>query len=439
MKHSTVQLTDVMTRHEKHRYSALMILAVTFLMVFAGIWFNAKNIPNNFHGGWHVMDFVLFFVVSYVVWHQIMMDTVLWLIARAMKNTIPQQPASGLKVAFITTFVPGSEPLELLENILPAMKQTDYEHDTWLLDEGNHPEAKRLCKQYGVRYFTRKGIEKYNQPTGHKFATKTKGGNHNAWYDAHGHIYDVVAQIDTDFIPRQDFLTRTLGYFNDPEIAFVGTPQIYGNEEDSDVARGASEQGFTFYGPILRGLSGRGSCMMLGANHIVRVSALKEIGYYGAHLTEDLLTGMTMHSRRFKSVYVAEPLAIGEGPSTWKDFFIQQRRWAQGCFDILLHNSAKLTSRMRFRQQVYYLIMQQHYLSGVTIAAGIIRSCRCTLFLACRLRWFLRCFSWQRIYRSLLLTLAFQPGSSALTSAPKKRRACCRMARWSALQHSQFT
>ncbi len=372
MKSAKVQFINVMSRHQKRRYNVLMILAVTFLMLFAGVWFNLGNVPDNFHGNWHAMDFVLFLVVSYVVWHQIMMDTVLWLIARAMKNPKRQKAAAGLKVAFITTFVPDSEPLELLENILPAMRRADYEHDTWLLDEGNDPQARKLCKKYGVKYFTRKGVEKYNQPTGHKFATKTKGGNHNAWYDAHGYAYEVVAQIDTDFIPRKDFLTRTLGYFNDPEIAFVGTPQIYGNEDDSDIARGAAEQGFTFYGPILRGLSGRDSCMMLGANHVVRVSALKEIGYYGAHLTEDLLTGMVMHSRRFKSIYVAEPLAVGEGPNTWQDFFIQQRRWAQGCFDILFHQSAKLTSRMHRRQQMYYLIMQQHYLSGITIAAGIV-------------------------------------------------------------------
>lgn len=361
-----------MGRHQRRLYGWLMAVAVTFLMLFAGVWFNLANVPNNFHGGWHVMDFVLFLVVSYVVWHQIMMDTMLWLIARTMKHAKYQQPAEGLRVAFITTFVPGSEPLELLENILPAMKRAAYAHDTWLLDEGNNPEAKKLCKKYGVRYFTRKGIEKYNQPAGGQFAAKTKGGNHNAWYDAHGHAYDIVAQIDTDFIPRKDFLTRTLGYFNDPEIAFVGTPQIYGNEGDSDIARGASEQSFTFYGPILRGLSGRGGCMMLGANHVVRVSALQEIGYYSAHLTEDLLTGMTMHAHRLKSVYVAEPLAIGEGPSTWKDFLVQQRRWAQGCFDILFRKSLTLTARMPFRQRLYYLTMQQHYMSGVTLAVGIV-------------------------------------------------------------------
>lgn len=78
--------------------------------------------------------------------------------------------------------------------------------------------------------------------------------------------------------------------------------EVIQRNEASGVARGAGEQNYSFYRPILRGLSRRQSCMMLGANHVVRVVALKSIGYYHAHLTEDLITGMTMHSRRFKSV-----------------------------------------------------------------------------------------------------------------------------------------
>lgn len=289
-----------------------------------------------------------------------------------MKKPIEQTPKTGLRVAFITTFVPGSEPLELLDNILPAMRNAEYPHETWLLDEGDDPEARKICRKYSVNYFSRKNMGYYNREPGHRFAAKTKGGNHNAWYDAVGHEYDIVAQIDTDFIPRDDYLIKTLGYFNDPDVAFVGTPQIYGNDMFSGVARGAGEQNFTFYGPILRGLGGREGCVMLGANHVVRVSALKQIGYYHAHLTEDLITSMTLHSRKFKSIYVAEPLAIGEGPSTWKDFFNQQMRWAHGSFDILFHHTARLTKLMSKRQGLYYTLMQQHYTSGITLGAGIV-------------------------------------------------------------------
>jgi cellulose synthase/poly-beta-1,6-N-acetylglucosamine synthase-like glycosyltransferase len=256
-----------------------------------------------------------------------------------------------------------------LHNILPALVATDYPHDSWLLDEGDDYEAKIICAQYGVNYFSRKGIEKYNTSNG-KFAAKTKGGNHNAWYDYIGHSYDFVAQIDTDFIPNKNFLNKTLGFFRDPNVAFVGTPQVYGNL-DSWIAKGAAQQQYSFYGPILRGLFGYDMTMMLGANHVVRTAALRQIGYYAGHLTEDLLTGMSLHAKQYRSVYVAEQLAIGQGPTTWQAYFNQQLRWAQGCMDILFHHSFKLFRSMSNKKQLLYYFLQQHYFAGLASILGI--------------------------------------------------------------------
>jgi len=277
----------------------------------------------------------------------------------------------GLRVAFITTFVPGSESIDLLHKCLPALLSADYPHDTWLLDEGNSAEARELCDSLGVLHFSRFGIPRYNQSAG-KFTRKTKGGNHNAWYDQHGDKYDVVAQLDTDFVPTHAFLSRTLGYFQDPEIGFVGTPQIYGNASESLIARGAAEQAYNFYGPILRGFSGMKTTLLIGANHIIRVAALKSVDYYSAHITEDVLTGMKLHAAGWKSVYVPEALAIGEGPENWQSYFIQQLRWAYGSIDVLFRQSPALLRRMTLRRAAYYFFLLQHYLSGLAMGLGLI-------------------------------------------------------------------
>ncbi|QQR52876.1 hypothetical protein IPG36_02045 [bacterium] len=60
--------------------------------------------------------------------------------------------------------------------------------------------------------------------------------------------------------------------------------------------------------------------MLIGANHVIRVDALKSVGYYSAHITEDLLTGMKLHAHGWTSRYVPEVLAIGEGPPHGKLF-----------------------------------------------------------------------------------------------------------------------
>lgn len=360
-----------MKRSQKIVFYLLTFIGVLLTLAFATIWFLPENIPHNFGGIWHGADFLLFGLLTYVVWHQICSDLLLWMISEKIQRPQKIMPIYGRKVAFITTFVPSSEPLELLDQILPALVAVEYPHDVWLLDEGNSKEAQAVCKRYGVKYFTRGGVKKYNTDGG-QFATRTKGGNHNAWYDAHGHSYDIVAQIDTDFIPRKDFLMKTLGYFNDPKVAFVTTPQIYGNVRRSFVARGAAEQQYTFYGAILRGLHGRDMSMLLGANGVIRVAALKDINYYNAHLTEDLITGMTLHGQRWKSVYVGEPLAIGEGPETWEAYFNQQMRWAFGCIDILFHHGFSKLRKMSLEQRRYYFMMMQHYFSGVAMAGGVV-------------------------------------------------------------------
>ena len=360
-----------MTRGERRSFALLLAFAGGSLVAFLGWWFQPDHVAENFAGGWHAVDLVLFVALTLVFGHRIFMDVFTWVVSWGMRpEQVPPAPERGLRVAFITTFVPASEPLDLLRQTLPAMQAADYPHDTWVLDEGGVDEVRELCEELGVRYFSRSGVRRYNLIAG-PFTARTKGGNHNAWYDTFGEDYDVVAQIDTDFVPRSDFLTRTLGHFSDPSVGFVGTPQVYGNGHQSFVARGASQQQYSFYGPLLRGLASRGHSTMIGANHVVRVAALRDVGFYAGHLTEDLLTGMRMHATGWESRYVSMPLAIGEGPETWQAYFNQQTRWAFGCMDILRWHTPALAREMTRRQAALYVSLQQHYFSGMATAVGL--------------------------------------------------------------------
>lgn len=360
-----------MRRQTKAVYTLLCTVALTIVSVFAIWWFDIDNLPTNFDGSLAALDILLFLLISFVIWHPIVMAVFSWAVLSNVKNRHSIKPEAGHKVAFVTTYVPSSESPDLLHRILPAMVAAEYPHDTWLLDEGNDPEAKRICKQYGVKHFSRAEEADYNTDEG-KYKKKTKGGNHNSWYDKHGHQYDFVAQMDTDFVPSKNFLTKTLGYFKDPKIAFVGTPQIYGNTKDSLIARGAAEQTYSFYGPLLRGFDGMEMNMLIGANHVIRVKALEDVDHYSAHITEDLLTGMKLHANGWKSAYVSESLAVGEGPSTWQAYFAQQMRWAYGCMHILRHFSFGLYRKMTLRQKIYYFMLQQHYFSGPAMTLGVI-------------------------------------------------------------------
>ena len=356
---------------QKLMFTILCTLSLMSVLGFGLFWFNGTHIAHNFNGWQHLFDFAFFALVTYIVWLPIFMKMGLWSITSHIKPAFSTVPKPGLRVALITTFVPASESIDLLHKTLPAMQSVTYAHDTWLLDEGNDPAVKMLCEQYGVRHFSRNGIAHYNTEDG-KFARKTKGGNHNSWYDTIGNQYDIVAQMDTDFIPSKDFLEKTLGYFSDPKVAFVGTPQIYGNTSESLIALGAAQQTFSFYGPLLRGMAGMNTSMLIGANHVVRVTALKDVDHYSAHITEDLLTGMKLHANGWKSIYVPEALAIGEGPVTWKSYFAQQKRWAYGCMHILFNHSFGLFKSMSLRRIAYYFVIQQHYFGGLAMFLSVL-------------------------------------------------------------------
>lgn len=372
-----------MTRSQRFQYALLSVLFFVSLIHFSQTWFARQNLPSNFGTRPVIFDVLFFVLLSLVLLHPIFMIVLGWLVSGQVKAgddlTPLALPASPLRVAMITTYVAKSEPLSILTASLKSMKQAvdpdGWSHDVWVLDERIDQEdgyrVERLCRQLGVKYFTRRGIERYHQ-VGTKFTPKSKGGNHNAWYDAHGfEEYDIVAQFDTDFIVRKDALLRILPYFADPNIGWVGTPQIYANTHHF-IARGAAEQTYGFYGPFQRGRSGMGAAQLIGANHTIRVAALRQIGGYDPHLTEDLATSIELHSIGWKSVYVPKALAHGEGPTTFDAYFKQQFRWAKGCLDLLMTSSLRRVNKMPKTEAVTYVWLQLFYLNGLMFGIGIV-------------------------------------------------------------------
>ena len=412
-RHSRRAVTAIPLR-QRLTYALLLACGLFLAARFAVFWFNPARLPRDFGPGAGLGDLALFAGLTVVIWHRQVMDIIGWIICRRMDpQREPPRPAPGLRVAFITTFVPGSESLDMLRQTLASMMAADYPHDTWLLDEGDHPEVRILCQQLGVRHFSRSGIVEYNQVSG-RFRARTKAGNHNSWYAQYAGRYDIVAQVDTDFKVRRDFLTRTLGYFNDARIAFVGTPQIYGNIGNL-VARGAAQQTYLFYGPIMRALSRRRMTLLIGANHIVRVAALREIGWYQGHLTEDLATGIRFHAGRWESVYVPEALAVGEGPTTWTAYFNQQYRWAFGCLNIFFTHSPRLNFKMRRSHGLYYFLLEQFYFSGLTMATAVVLLLMYYLF-----GWTPASFEVQQLAVWYLPLLAWRQAHAAVAAAVQR-------------------
>jgi len=266
--------------------------------------------------------------------------------------SIPVPPVSTRQwtVDILTTACPG-EPRDMIIRTLHAMVAIRYPHTNYLCDEGNDPELKRVCDELGIVHVTR--IEK----------TNAKAGNiNNALKQATGEICVV---LDPDHEPIPEFLDRTLPFFEDEKIGFVQCVQGYYNQSESIIARGAAEQTYHFYGPMMMCMNTYGTVQAIGANCTFRRKALDSIGGHAPGLSEDMHTAMQLHAKGWKSVYIPEMLTRGLVPATLSSYYKQQLKWSRGTFELLFRTYPSLYKNFTWRQKIHYFTIPLYFLFGL--------------------------------------------------------------------------
>ncbi|TGE06350.1 glycosyltransferase [Hymenobacter fodinae] len=253
-------------------------------------------------------------------------------------------------VDILTTFCPG-EPHAMVVQTLEAMQAVTYPHTSYLCDEGNDPYLRAVCERLGVVHVTR------------EIKVNAKAGNINhALEQATG---DLCVVLDPDHVPTPDFLDHVVPYFADASVGYVQVVQAYGNQQESLVARGAAEQTYHFYGPLMMGMNSYNTAQAIGANCTFRRAALDSIGGHAAGLTEDMHTAMRLHAAGWQSVYVPRILSRGLVPSTLGAFYSQQLKWARGAFELLFEVYPRLFTQFSWRQRLHYAILPLYFLSGL--------------------------------------------------------------------------
>jgi len=269
-----------------------------------------------------------------------------WSILRIMKKPMAVPARAGWRVAAVTTFVPGIEPLEMLERTLKALVALDYPHDIWVLDEGNDHRVKQLCAALGVHHFSRLPYPHYQTEVG-IFRKASKYGNYNAWLHEVGfERYDILAAFDPDHLPHPVFLSKVLGYFDDPRVGYVQAPQAYSNQQASFIARGAAEETYDFYSVVQMAYYGKNFPVIIGSHNTHRLDALREFGGFAPHDADDLLLTLLYHAHGWQGVYVPEILALGLAPADWPTYLNQQRRWTRSLLDIKLRVAPSLARNL---------------------------------------------------------------------------------------------
>ncbi|MEO1068967.1 MAG: glycosyltransferase [Cyanobacteria bacterium J06638_6] len=255
---------------------------------------------------------------------------------RRAADQLAETVASGAYTPSVDVMIPTyDEPAFILRRTIIGCQALEYEPKTiYLLDDTRRPEIQALAAELGCEYLTRPDN------------AHAKAGNLNhAIPQTHG---ELLVLFDADFVPTRNFLTRTVGFFQDPQVALVQTPQSFYNPDPiarnlglEDVLTPEEE---VFYRQIQRVRDGAGAVVCAGTSFVVRRSALASVGGFVTEaVSEDFFTGIQLAAKGYRLVYLNEKLSAGLAAENIAAHALQRVRWEQGTLQAFFIKSNPVT------------------------------------------------------------------------------------------------
>ncbi len=251
-----------------------------------------------------------------------------------------------------------NEPSEMVARAIMSCQNLNYANrKITVLDDGHRPAIARLALKLGVQYLSREGNAHRKAGNLNHALAKTKA--------------EFIAVFDCDFVPFPQFLNRTLGFFRNPRVALVQTPQHYFQAEfhnrnlGLDSVMPSDLDLFFRYQQVIRDRSNAVVCC--GTSYVVRRRALEEIGgYVTSCLIEDHQTSTKLLTHGWVVHYLNEVLSMGEVPRSFPDFLDQRLRWMQGNIQIYFrHKELPIWKKLNNEQRSFYLTLAVSSLSPI--------------------------------------------------------------------------
>jgi cellulose synthase (UDP-forming) len=263
---------------------------------------------------------------------------------------------SGAYVPSVDIFVPTyNEPEFIVQRTVIGCQAIEYPNKTiYILDDTRRPHIRDLADRLGCKYITRDNN------------AHAKAGNlNNALPQTHG---ELILIMDADFVPFKQFLMRTVGFFQSPDVGLVQTPQDFYNPDHHARNLGIDHilpndlTNFFSFNQGTRDIFNGVVCC--GTSYVVRRRALESIGgYYTRCTAEDFPTSSLMLTRGWRILYLSETLSMGESTRNYSDFLKQRLRWMQGNLQIYgCTDEVPIWTNLTWGQQSFYLVQ---YIGGL--------------------------------------------------------------------------
>jgi cellulose synthase (UDP-forming) len=332
--------------HERliHIVAVLALLYGAYWIVWR--WTNTVNTePKSY-----IASIVLLVAETWAYLNMCMFVFITW----TLSDREPGPAPAGRTVdVYITCY---NEPLEILRRTAIGARAIRYPHMTYLLDDGKRDEVKMLAEELGIGYIRRVGNE------------HAKSGNLNhalAWTNG-----EFILQLDADHVPLPNILDRSLGYFNDPEIALIQSPQDFYNTDSfthvvNDEGRRLWEENRIFYSLIQPGRDRWNATFFCGSCGVLRRSAIESIGGFQSQtIIEDMETTIELHRRGWKTAYHRETLAYGLSPAAADQYHVQRLRWGQGAMQVVRKIKPLTATGLTLPQRICYFAGTCCYFEG---------------------------------------------------------------------------
>ena len=255
---------------------------------------------------------------------------------RREADLLAKQVLDGTFQPSVDIFIPTyDEPVFILRRTIIGCQAIAYTNKKiYLLDDTRRTEVKQIAAELGCEYMTRPD---------NRYA---KAGNLN--HAIAKTNSELIVVFDADFVPTQNFLTRTVGFFQDENVALVQTPQSFYNTDP--IARNLGLENVltpeeeVFYRQIQPIRDGAGSIICSGTSFVVRRRALEAVGgFVTDSLSEDYFTGIRLSAKGYRLVYLDEKLSAGLAAENISAHAIQRLRWARGTLQAFFIKANPLT------------------------------------------------------------------------------------------------
>ena len=303
------------------------LLVVSILLVLMGryvLWrsLSSLNLDTPLNG---FFSFLLLFVELYftfrIGWQAFLSLKIKDRRQEAETNALAVE--SGKFTPTVDILIPTyNESAQIIQRTVIGCQALEYPHKKiYVLDDTRREEIKYLAQKLGCEYMTRPDNKNAKAGNLNNAIAKTSG--------------ELIVVFDVDFIPNKNFLTRTVGFFQDPQVGFLQTSQGSYNPDLlacnlglSDVLPHAAEDYYNHYQLLRDGVDCTGC---YGSSVVFNRKAIAQIGgFVTTSLSEDYFTGISISAQGYKSIYLNEKLSAGLGAENMDGHITQRLRWSRG-------------------------------------------------------------------------------------------------------------